>query len=162
MGYIKQGDAAIMWGYVPFDAKFYEFASGKCKAGFTLTYGNSKDANGHKTPVNVYCEAWGKLAKEYCAGIEKGDNVIVAGYMVKDDWSSEKKGKEVYKLNVSFVSVQQYYDNAANNSTDEAAEFEEITASSSSSDHPARHIKPEASEDVLPTIDVDDDELPWN
>lgn len=106
MGYLKSGGYMIIWGNVTQDAKFRFFESGKCVANFPVKY-DTQDAEGQGRKKGRFIDisAWGETGK-YASGLEKGDTVLVAGRMQKDDYKSQKNGEDVYLLNAEMVLVQ--------------------------------------------------------
>lgn len=95
----------VLWGTVTQDAKTRTFNNGKMKTSFSMRYHTDKDEDGNKISKYMEVEAWGNLAM-YASGIERGDDVLVAGEYMKDNYLSEKKGEPRYKLSASIILVQ--------------------------------------------------------
>ena len=55
------------------------------------------------------CVAWGDLSKKYLNRLDKGDTVLVFGTLDKDNYWSERNGKDEYKLTVAFAAVQELF-----------------------------------------------------
>ena len=108
MGYFKQGNKMLIWGRSTRDATFRVTNSGKKVSGFAVKYDYRHDPDGQ--PINEYMEVscWGKLAQwvgDESVGIGKGDMVIVAGDLMKDEFykKDEDRSKVKYKLNADLV-----------------------------------------------------------
>ena len=96
MGYIKtSNNQMVVWGQVTQDATFRHFDSGKNVCNFSLKYGRAEsNGQGSKKGLFINVSAWGKTG-EYASGLEKGDYVICAGTLERDDYRSKKKGEDV-------------------------------------------------------------------
>lgn len=107
MGYIKtSNNQMVVWGQVTQDATFRHFDSGKNVCNFSLKYGRAEsNGQGSKKGLFINVSAWGKTG-EYASGLEKGDYVICAGTLERDDYRSKKKGEDVFLLNAEIVLVQ--------------------------------------------------------
>ena len=102
---ICKDHSLILWGTVTQDAKTRVFDNGKMKTSFSMRYHTDKDEDGNKISKYMEVEAWGTLAR-YASGIERGDDLMVAGEYQYDKYMSEKKGEDRYKLNASMILVQ--------------------------------------------------------
>lgn len=107
MGYIKtSNNQMVVWGQVTQDATFRHFDSGKSVCNFSVKYGRAEsNGQGSKKGLFINVSAWGKTG-EYAAGLEKGDYVICAGTLERDDYRSKKKGEDIFLLNAEIVLVQ--------------------------------------------------------
>ena len=107
MGYIKtSNNQMVVWGQVTQDATFRHFDSGKSVCNFSLKYGRAEsNGQGSKKGLFINVSAWGKTG-EYASGLEKGDYVICAGTLERDDYRSKKKGEDIFLLNAEIVLVQ--------------------------------------------------------
>lgn len=133
----------ILWGTVTQDAKTRVFDNGKIKTSFSMRYHTDKDEDGAKISKYMEVEAWGNLAR-YASGIERGDDVMVAGEYLYDKYMSEKKGEDRYKLSASIIFVQPV--------AEEAEEYDAPAEQAPAAD-PASAFKESAEED--------DGELPF-
>lgn len=83
----------IFGGYITEpDIKYFE--SGKCRTTFAIPLKEKKE----DTPIFLNCECWGKLA-EKAATLNKGDEVLVIGYLKETEYESkigEKKKKIIF------------------------------------------------------------------
>ena len=50
------------------------------------------------------CTAWGEVA-DFAQNLERGDTVLCAGYLVKDEYRSHKENADIYQLTCDFISV---------------------------------------------------------
>ena len=105
MGYIRQGNNIIAWGRVTGDPRHRFFDSGKQVTNFGLSY-DRKQENGEWKNQTIYVDAWGEPLAPYCSCLEKGDFVMVAGELKRDDYSSSKKNADVYKINAAVCFCQ--------------------------------------------------------
>lgn len=107
MGYIKtSNNQMVVWGQVTQDATFRHFDSGKSVCNFSVKYGRAEsNGQGSKKGLFINVSAWGKTG-EYASGLEKGDYVICAGTLERDDYRSKKKGEDIFLLNAEIVLVQ--------------------------------------------------------
>lgn len=104
MGLLKFGNSAICWGAAT-NIKNQITKTGKSVTAFSIQYGKDGD---NKLYQN--CNAWGDLSRKYLNRLDRGDYVLVIGRMEKDDYWSEKKGVDEYKLIVEFANVQDLFD----------------------------------------------------
>lgn len=79
--------------------------TGKSVTTFSIQYGKNGD---NKLYQN--CVAWGDLSRKFLNRLEKGDLVAVKGFIEKDDYWSERKGTDEYKIIVEIAYVQELYD----------------------------------------------------
>lgn len=105
MGVLKSKDLIVCWGSVAQDARSRVLPSGKNVTNFGIRYDYETNSEGRNMGLFLNCDAWGDTAR-YCAGLERGDRILVCGKLIYDDYRSKKESKEVYKINVEFVSVQ--------------------------------------------------------
>ena len=107
MGYIKtSNNQMVIWGQVAQNATFRCFDSGKSVSNFSVKYGRAEsDGQGSKKGLFINVSAWGKTG-EYASGLEKGDYVLCAGTLERDDYRSKKKGEDIFLLNAEIVLVQ--------------------------------------------------------
>lgn len=115
MGYIKQGNNMIIWGTVGKDVRHRDFPSGKSVTNFSVRIGfEAGDGPGRKKGKYLDEDAWKRDEEHdlalYCSGLEPGDILLCAGELERDDYQSDKKGEEVYKLNAEIVLVQPFAD----------------------------------------------------
>ena len=112
MGYLKSGDSVLLWGQLNKDAVFREFESGAMLTSFTVKYGVSDQLygdSGRRKGKYMDVKAWGrdydhKLC-DYCACLEKGDSVLVAGVLTLDK-KPDRDGEDRWYLNAEYVNVQ--------------------------------------------------------
>lgn len=109
MGIIQHKGNVIAWGYLGQDAKHKEFDSGKSVTNFSLRYGSeaSTDNGGRRKNLYIDVDAWNQIGG-YAANFEKGDNVVVFGRMIKDDYKSNKQGHDVFKISADMCLVQPF------------------------------------------------------
>ena len=106
MALLKQGETAIAWGYLSKDASFRKFDSGKQVANFSICYGSEPGEDGGRRKYKyIGVDAWGLLGL-YASAFEKGDTVLVAGRLEKDEYRSQKKGFDIYKIIADVAIVQ--------------------------------------------------------
>lgn len=58
------------------------------------------------------CIAWKDLSSKYLNRLDKGDMVLCIGRMEKDDYWSERNGKDEFKMTVEFAQVQTLYEDS--------------------------------------------------
>jgi len=87
------------------DAKVFHFDSGKSKVSIPVCYDRFRDENGERISKYIDVEAWGPLVP-YASCIEKGDTFLLAGVYEKDEYQSQKKGEDKYKVKAEFLIVQ--------------------------------------------------------
>lgn len=104
MALLKFGDYAICWGNAA-NVKNQITKSGKSVTSFSVVYGRDGD---NKLFQN--CNAWGNLSRKYLNRLDKNDILIVAGRLEKDDYWSERNGKDEYKIIVEWANVQEQFD----------------------------------------------------
>ena len=104
MGLMRVGDTAFCWGSAT-NIKNQVTKTGKPVTSFSIQYGRDGD---NKLYLN--CNAWGNLSGKYLNRLERGDIIMVAGRMEKDDFWSEKKGVDEYKLIVEWAKDQDLFD----------------------------------------------------
>jgi len=112
MGYLKNGNYMVVWGALGKDARYREYQSGKRVANFGICYESLKGQNGRYFNKYINVDVWGDLAL-YAGGLEQGDSVLVAGTVERDDYNSQKKGSDQYKIvcrNRDIVLLQQKAD----------------------------------------------------
>lgn len=102
---IGKGSSFLVWGSATKDARTFVLSSGKHKTTFSIVYNRTKDEDGNKVSEYLDVEAWESLA-DYAAGIEKGDTLLIGGQYMRDDYRSEKKGEEIWKLVAGVILVQ--------------------------------------------------------
>ena len=130
MGYIKSGRFMTLWGVVTQDAKTKVFDSGKTKTSFSMRYDQERDEDGNKISKYMEVEAWAELAR-YASGLERGDVVHVDGEFMRDNYLSEKKGEDRYKVAADIIFVQPFaeaaeeYGEPAAETTDPVDAFQE-------------------------------------
>ena len=105
MGVLKSKDLIMCWGTIAQDARSRTLPSGKIVTNFGIRYDYETGPDGRNTGIFLNCDAWGDIGR-YCAGLERGDRVLVCGKLIYDDYRSKKESKEIYKINVEFVNVQ--------------------------------------------------------
>lgn len=94
---------AIATGRLISDATTRSFDSGKCLAKMCIQYGYEKGAIEKRgTGLLINCEGWGNMA-DIIGRLEKGDDVMVCGSFIKDDYLSAKHNMDCYKILVDFV-----------------------------------------------------------
>ena len=128
MGYFKQKDCVIFYGTVSGNVRHRVFESGKMVTNFGVAYEKTLDENGEKKKSVIYVDAWGKNLASYAACLERGDIVLVAGRLKRDDYMSQKNGTDSYKLNADLVICQptaDYEDGEYNEEAADALEREE-------------------------------------
>ena len=133
MNPLCKGRSMTIWGVVTQDAKVRTFDSGKTKTTFSMRYAQEKDEDGNKISKYMEVEAWGKLAL-YASGIERGDVVHVDGEWMRDDYLSEKKGEDRYKLMADIIFVQPFSDEEPSYSAPPAATPEDAFQESADED----------------------------
>lgn len=104
--YIKQNNTMILVGPVLREAKLRQTRNGKYVASFYMQYGFHHDADGNSVKDCIDVSVWGKNAQfigDEDVGIAKGDTVLVVGYLVNDDYHTEKDGEQKYKLTADLV-----------------------------------------------------------
>jgi single-stranded DNA-binding protein len=104
MALINLGEYALCWGGAV-NIKNSIMKTGKSVTQFSIQYGKDGD-----TKLYQNCTAWNDLSRKYLNRLDKGDLVLVVGRMEKDDYWSERNGKDEYKLNVEWASVQDSFD----------------------------------------------------
>lgn len=104
MALLKIGDYAICWGNAA-NIKNQITKSGKAVTSFSIQYGKDGD---NKLFQN--CNAWGNMSRKYLNRLDKHDSLIVVGRLEKDDYWSERNGKDEYKLIVEWANVQEQFD----------------------------------------------------
>ena len=106
MAYIKQGNNAIFWGRATKDAQIRQTTGGKTYATVSLQYGKHYDADGNTVRDYIDCSFWGDYSNDVGdpnIGITHGDIVMMAGMLYKDDYKSEKEGRDIYSLNADII-----------------------------------------------------------
>lgn len=82
---------------------------GKNYTTFSLLYARTES---EKSYLN--CQVWDnqncKRSSDYANRLEKGDSVLIAGYLREDTYWSEKKGQPEFVLVVDWISVQPLFD----------------------------------------------------
>lgn len=125
MGYLKNGNYMIAWGALGKDARYREYPSGKRVANFGICYESLRGAGGRYFSKYINVDVWGDLAL-YAGGLEQGDVVLVAGTVERDEYNSEKKQSDQYKIvcrNRDIVVLQQRAEeNAADYEAEEGTE----------------------------------------
>ena len=113
MGYLKSGDSVIVWGQLSKDAIFREFESGAMVTSFSVKYGveeklygDGGSKKGKYMDVKVWGRDFDRALCDFCACLEKGDHVLVAGEL-RLDRKQDRDGNDRWYLNAEHVSVQQ-------------------------------------------------------
>lgn len=114
MGLIRSGKWAIVWGQAT-NIKNRYTKKGKEFTTFSVAY--DKDENDKSIYMN--CNAWQKLSSDYVCRFEKGDNVVIFGTMIKDDYWSERNGKDEWKMNAEIAVAQTYFEDAMDGNSSE-------------------------------------------
>ena len=104
MGLLIFKNYALCWGSAT-NIKTQITKSGKSVTAFSIQYGKDGD---NKLYQN--CNAWGDLSRKYLNRLDRGDTVLAIGRMEKDDYWSEKKGTDEFKLIVEWANVQEQFD----------------------------------------------------
>lgn len=104
MGLLIFKNYALCWGGAT-NIKNQITKSGKSVTSFSIQYGKEGE---NKLYQN--CNAWGDLSRKYLNRLDRGDTVLVIGRMEKDDYWSEKKGSDEFKLIVEWANVQEQFD----------------------------------------------------
>lgn len=84
-------------GKVKTDARYFD-ASGKHKTTFYLNVEKGND---------ICCHAWGKTLAYLASCFEKGDIVFVAGVWKKDEYRTQKEGKDCFFVECQYINPQQ-------------------------------------------------------
>lgn len=95
----KEGNC-VASGALSQDAKYFEVGKNNIpKLQFSLKISEFKKPDGTKERKWQNCECWFDMAKQF-SGLERGDTLIVAGRLKKDDYWTEhgKTGETVYLL----------------------------------------------------------------
>lgn len=112
MGYLSRGggESIIIFGTITRDARYHEFESGFRVTNFSVRYGVDYGEDGEKSGKFMDVKAWGRdfdhALCDYCACLEKGDFVLVAGTMKKDN-KPDQDGNDRWYLNAEYVAAQQ-------------------------------------------------------
>ena len=77
-------------------------ASGSAWATFTVA-DNRKDRDGNESTTFIDCKAFGQIAENITAGLDKGTRVIVTGRMEQESW--ERDGQKRSKLVLMVDSI---------------------------------------------------------
>lgn len=104
--YNAKTQSILLWGRVTRDAQLRQTKSGKSYATLSVQYGKHHDEDGHMIRDYMDVSVWGDHGEQVGdpnAGVSKGDIVLVIGTLYKDDYKSEKDGKDVYSLNADVV-----------------------------------------------------------
>ena len=103
---LVKGNSALFWGRVSGkDATYKVLSNGRRVANFSIQYDSlPPEENGKRKGVYINCAAWGEIA-DYAQNLERGDNVICAGYLSKDKYRSSKENADIYQLTCDFISV---------------------------------------------------------
>lgn len=113
-----KGKSLILWGTCTSGPRVRTFENGKTKTTFSIRYDQKKNEDGEKISTYMDVEAWGKLAK-YAACVERGDDLLVCGEYVRDNYRSEKKGEDVYTLKATIILAQPVADEMPETEEDE-------------------------------------------
>ena len=105
MALLKFGDYAVVWGNAVNINNTITKGKGTNVTTFSVQYGKDGD-----TKLYQNCIAWADLSKKYFNRLDKGDLILVIGRLVKDDYWSERNGKDEYKLVVEYGHVQELFD----------------------------------------------------
>ncbi len=100
-----KGKSLIIWGTCTSGPRVRTFDSGKTKTTLSVRYNQKRNDDREKISDYMEIEAWGPLAR-YAACVEKGDDLLVAGEYVKDNYRSERKGEDMYVLKASIILAQ--------------------------------------------------------
>lgn len=108
MGWSKQGNNLIIWGRATKDASLFETKNGRFVSNFPVKYSYRHDEDGNVLVDYMNVDVWGKLAKivgDDTIGVAKGDMVLVAGQILRDNFYGKDEDKTVpkYKLNAELV-----------------------------------------------------------
>lgn len=104
--YNKQTQNMLLWGRVTRDAEMKQSKNGKEYAIVSVQYGKHYDEDGNMVRDYMDCSFWGDYAKDVAnpdIGITKGDLVMIAGMLYKDEYKSEKEGREIYSMNADII-----------------------------------------------------------
>ena len=104
MALLKIGNYALCWGLAA-NIKNTITKTGKSVTQFSIQYGKEGE-----TKLYQNCTAWNDLSRKYLNRLDKGDYLLVVGRLDKDDYWSERNGKDEFKLNVEWANVQDSFD----------------------------------------------------
>ena len=99
LGRMEDGAAVAIWGFSS-DVKLQTTKSGKVFANFSIWCGNQDD-NKQFMHISAYAEA-----AQVATQITKGDMVYVLGHFMIDEYWTEKKGEDVYKVKADCIFNQ--------------------------------------------------------
>ena len=138
---LKQGDQAIVAGFVPKDADLRHTTTGKQVCNFSVKIGDKVAEDGTKIAQWMNCVAWNDIA-DAAKYLLKGDRVLCYGELKQRSYTSrEGDEKTVTELNCELVLAQD--------------KLEKLTA-------PAAFTPPTPSVPAFEEIeDVSDDDLPF-
>lgn len=112
MGYLKSGDSVLIWGQLNKDAQFRQFESGTMVASFSVRfgfedklYGDTGKRKGKWMDVKAWGRDYDHNLCDYCACLEQGDSVLVAGTLTLDK-KPDRDGNDRWYLNAEYVNVQ--------------------------------------------------------
>jgi len=129
---VDNKNVCIVWGEVwsePFSRKVG--AKQVSTTSFYLRY-DAKKVNGKLDAKTLCVTAWGRLSGQ-AALLQKRHEVVVFGMIQKDDYNSERKNKEMYKVTAqAIIPVTECWDflvktMSQNNAYPDAADFGEYS-----------------------------------
>ena len=103
---IVKGTTAVFWGRVSGkDATYKELGNNRRVSNFSLQYDSLPgEDGGRRKGVYINCSAWGEVA-DFAQNLERGDTVLCAGNLVKDEYRSNRENADIYQLTCDFISV---------------------------------------------------------
>lgn len=103
---IVKGTTAVFWGRVSGkDATYKELGNNRRVSNFSLQYDSLPGEDvGRRKGVYINCSAWNEVA-DFAQNLERGDTVLCAGYLVKDEYRSNRENADIYQLTCDFISV---------------------------------------------------------
>lgn len=100
---------AIIAGHLTADPELRHTASGKAVANFTVaTTRRYKDNEGNPAEDTLFmdCAAWGPQGEMVAKHKSKGDNILVEGPLVADQWEDKATGQKRTKIKLSVTSLE--------------------------------------------------------
>ena len=105
----NKGETLLIFGTVTRDAKTFHFDNGGFVVNFSVKYGTERNADGEKSGKFMDVKAWGRgydhITADYCACLENGDRVLVAGEYKKEN-KPDRDGNERWYLDAEFCMAQ--------------------------------------------------------
>lgn len=100
---------AIIAGHLTADPDLRYTASGKAVANFTVAVSRRfKDGEGNPAEDTLFldCAAWGQQGEMIAKHKGKGENILVEGQLVADQWEDKTTGQKRTKIKLSVTACE--------------------------------------------------------